>query len=337
MKKCFLALLCIIVELVHAQQRPQYTQYILNNYIINPALAGIENYTDIKISHRHQWVGIQDAPVTTYLTISSPINKKDDRTTATSFQMDGENPRGKAYWENYTAAAPHSGWGATIVNDKTGPLNRFSFYGTYAYHLGITARTSVSAGFSAGFTSNTLNASKLIFDNPIDPAVAGSRYLNKLRPDIAAGLWLYSADYFAGLSVQQILPQGLTFSNDTLKIKGNRAYPYIFLTAGYKFLLNDDISFIPSTVVRFAKPLPVGVDINVKFQYRDVVWMGANYRLQDGFAGMIGLNVSNTFNIGYAYDYTTSRLQTFTKGTHEIVLGFLIGNKYGDWCPRNLW
>jgi hypothetical protein len=72
-------------------------------------------------------------------------------------------------------------------------------------------------------------------------------------------------------------------------------------------------------------------------QYRDLAWIGASFRLDDGFAGMMGVNVSNTFNVSYAYDYTTTRLNTVSKGTHEIVLGFLIGNKYGDWCPRNVW
>src|SRR3954470_16811434 len=76
-----------------AQQQPHYTQYILNQYILNPALTGIENYTDIKLSHRHQWVGLQDAPVTTYLTVHTPIGKKDYRTTATSSSVPGENPR----------------------------------------------------------------------------------------------------------------------------------------------------------------------------------------------------------------------------------------------------
>src|SRR5438105_14030797 len=102
---------------LQAQQKPEYTQYILNNYILNPALTGIENYTDIKISHRHQWVGLQDAPVTTYLTIHKPIGKKDDRTTATSFEKPGENPRGKSYWEEYEAAKPHHGIGLKIIND----------------------------------------------------------------------------------------------------------------------------------------------------------------------------------------------------------------------------
>src|SRR5574339_1065151 len=80
-----------------SQQKPHYTQYILNQYVINPAITGIENYVDVKLSHRHQWVGIQDAPVTTYLTIHSAIGKKDFRTSATSYRVPGENPRGKSY------------------------------------------------------------------------------------------------------------------------------------------------------------------------------------------------------------------------------------------------
>jgi len=281
------------------QQRPHYTQYILNNYIINPAVAGIENYTDIKISHRHQWVGILDAPVTTYVTIHGSIGKEDTRTNPTTFVPEGENPRGQAYWESYTSAQPHHGWGFTMINDKTGPLNRFSVYGTYAYHLGIGPRTSLSGGISVGLTNNALNTSKLLFDNPIDPAVASSGYLNKMRPDVNAGLWLYSADFFAGISAQQIMNQGLEFSGNTLTTS-TKSYPHLFVTAGYKLYANEDISIIPSAVLRYVNPLPLGVDLNVKAQYRDRVWLGAGYRLKDGLSAMAGVNISNVMNIGYA-------------------------------------
>ena len=58
MKRNLLTLaLCAIVLVGFAQQKPHYTQYILNNYILNPALTGIENYTDVKMSARDQWVG----------------------------------------------------------------------------------------------------------------------------------------------------------------------------------------------------------------------------------------------------------------------------------------
>lgn len=336
MKKFLFGCALFIPMMVQAQQRPHYTQYILNNYIINPALAGIENYTDVKLSHRHQWVGIQDAPVTTYFTIHGAIGKNDTRTTATSYLPEGENPRGKAYWENYESAKPHHGWGVQVINDNTGPLNRFSAYGSYAYHLGLNANTSLAAGVSLGMTNNALNTNKLLFDNPIDPAVANSGYLNRVRPDVNLGLWLYSSDYFAGLSVLQIIPQGLSFAGDTLKVD-RKAYPHIFLTGGLKLYASDDISIIPSAVLRYVNPLPLGVDLNVKAQYQDRFWVGGGYRINDGISAMVGLSISSMFNIGYAYDYTMSKLQNFSRGTHEIVIGFMLGNKWGDMCPRNLW
>src|SRR5258706_3276661 len=119
-----------------AQQRPHYTQYILNNYILNPAISGIENYTDLKLSARDQWIGLDGAPQTFYLTIHGPLGKKDYRTSATSYDVPGQNPRGKSYWENYTAAEPHHGIGFSMINDRTGSYNRFTTYATYAYHLG---------------------------------------------------------------------------------------------------------------------------------------------------------------------------------------------------------
>src|SRR4249920_3022539 len=104
MKKFFsiTALSCLLSLTAFSQAKPFYTQYILNNYILNPAVTGIENYTDVKLSYRNQWAGINGAPVTTYFTIHSPINKSDYKTTATSFEVPGENPRGKQYWDNYT-------------------------------------------------------------------------------------------------------------------------------------------------------------------------------------------------------------------------------------------
>jgi type IX secretion system PorP/SprF family membrane protein len=322
-----------------AQQRPYYTQYILNNYLINPAVAGIENYWDMKISHRLQWVGLQDAPVTTYFTLHGPLKKAAyANDNATSFRTPGENPRGANYWRNYTAPDPHHGVGFTMLNDKTGPLNRFAAYGTYAYHLGLSPTTSLSAGVSAGFTNMSLDASKLNFGTTtVDPAVAGSGLINTIKPDISAGLWLYSADYFIGLSAQQIIPQQIAFSDNTVYLERGKLVPHLFLSAGMRFQLSDDVSFLPSTLIRYVSPLPMGFDVNAKFQYQDLIWAGASYRHQDGIAGMVGLNISRTINVGYSYDLQTSQLNTVSKGTHEILIGFLIGNRYGDWCPRNLW
>jgi type IX secretion system PorP/SprF family membrane protein len=323
---------------LHAQQRPHYSQYILNNYILNPAITGIENYTDVKFSHRHQWVGIEGAPVTTYFTIHAPIGKKDYRQTNTSFNMKGENPRGKQYWEQYTSAAPHHGIGMQIIDYKTGPLSRFSAYATYAYHLGISAQTSLSGGIMIGMSQWTLNRNQIKWGSldPSDPAIAQNSELRKWKPDIGIGVWLYSSDYFIGLSAQQLLPTTYSFDANG-NYKGVSTKAHIFLSGGYRFFLDDDISMLPSLMVRYIDVAGLLIENNVKFQYQDKLWLGANVRYGEGFAAMAGLNISQTLNISYAYDILTSRLRTVSKGTHEIMVGFILGNRYGDWCPRNVW
>lgn len=338
-------LLFLTVYSIFAQQRPYYTQYILNNYIINPAVAGIENYWDVKVSHRHQWVGLDGAPVTTYFTIQGPLTKSGfPRQNTTSFRPQGENPRGRNFLEDYRSTDPHHGLGLTILNDKTGPLNRFALCGTYAYHLPLNETTSFSAGVSLGIQNLHLNTGMLDFGEqyPIDPVVANSSYINNIKPDISLGVWIYSVRWFAGLAAQQIVPEKIGFNNgklggDSVTIINGKLIPHLFLQAGYRVLLGDDISFLPSFTAKYVNPVPLSFDINIKFQYRDIIWVGASMRPDDGFAAMVGINVSSTFNIGYSYDLTTSRLNTVSNGTHEIVLGFLLGNRYGDWCPRNVW
>lgn len=338
MKRNILVLWFSLISLLcGAQQRPHYTQYLLNNYILNPALSGIENYVDLKISSRDQWVGLAGAPQTAYLSMHGPIGKKDFKTTATSFAVPGENPRGSSYWENYTASEPHYGAGLTVINDRTGLYNRFSIAGTFAYHLGLSPKTNLSAGFSGGFTNFSFNAAKAQAADPNDPALAAGGTMKRLRPDIGAGLWLYAADYFIGASVQQLIPQKVNFVDDANY--GIKIVPHVFATAGYRFLLTEDINVLPS--VMFKTTLGAAInpqfDLNVKFQYRDLVWLGGSYRLTDGYAAMLGLNVANTFTVGYSYDFTQTALNTASRGTHEFVIGFLIGNSYGDTCPRNIW
>lgn len=338
-KGYFLVMLIGMVVVTQAQQRPYYTQYIMNNYIINPAVAGIENYWDVKASHRVQWVGLQDAPVTTYITAHGRLKKDPyQSSTATGFRAKGMNPRGEAYWRDYTAAEPHHGVGFTMLNDKTGPLNRFAAYGTYSYHLGLSPTTNLSAGVSVGFTNLSLDASKLNFGNTtVDPAVASSGVINRLKPDISAGLWLYSKDYFVGLAAQQIIPQNVAFSDNNFSLTQGKLVPHLFLSAGYRLTISDDFNLLPSMLIRYISPLPLGFDINAKLQYQDFLWAGTSFRYKDGFAAMVGLNLSNTLNIGYSYDIQTSRINTISRGTHEILIGFLLGNRYGDWCPTKLW
>ncbi len=325
--------------MAQAQAKPFYTQYILNNYILNPGVTGIENYTEIKLSNRNQWTGINGAPVTTYFSIHAPIGKEDLRTSATSFEIPGDNPRGNRLWEQYTPPDPHHGVGFIAMNDKAGYLNRWSLNASYAYHKPLSIKTTFSAGINAGITSVNLDRSKIDWANldPNDPAIGISTgELKRVKPEIGAGLWFYSAKYFIGVSVLNIIPGKVKFvTNDKY---GTYYTPNYFLTAGYRFSLTDEIMAMPSVMVQYWQPQLMGLHTSLKLQYLDKVWIGGSYRFSDlisGYSAMAGINVSNAFNISYAYENaTTSRLRTYTKNTHEIMLGFILGNKFSQACPR---
>ncbi len=329
-----------------AQQLPYFTQYVLNNFLLNPAVAGIDNYTDIKASHRIQWLGLQDAPVTTYLTVSAPTVRKlydVDRETPTSVYPHGRNPM--LGGDAYQPPDAHSGIGFTVMNDATGPLNHFSANVAYAYHLKITDETNLSLGLSAGITQLSIDASKLNFGgggDSYDPAIGNVKdgILNKINPDLNAGLWLYSKNYFVGLSALQILPDKLYFSSSSSQnqlVTPGKLFPHLFAQAGYKMNLDEDITFLPSIMVRYINPLPTSFDINAKVEYQNMIWAGASYRYQNGFAAMLGFNINYCVNIGYSYDYSTSALNAVSSGSHEILVGFLIGNKYNDYYPHHAW
>jgi len=327
----------LFVLVGRSQQRPHYTQYILNNYILNPALSGIENYTDVKLSARDQWVGLNGAPKTVYFSIHGPIGKKDDKMNATSFSTPGENPRGKNYWQDYTASEPHHGIGLTVISDKTGLYSHFSADVSYAYHIGISPRTNIAAGFSGGVAQVGYNRAKATPVDPNDPALGGNNgSIQKIVPDLNAGIWIYSADYFIGVAAQQVIPERVDFGSENT---GFKLIPHYFATAGWRFLLNEEINALPSVMMKY---IPNGgtktqFDINLKLQYLDKIWAGGSYRMQDGYAAMIGVNINSTFNVGYSYDLSKTKLNTVSYGTHEIVLGFLLGNRYADTCPRNVW
>jgi type IX secretion system PorP/SprF family membrane protein len=339
MKKTTTILFCLTIFTAgFSQQRPHYTQYILNNYILNPALSGIENYTDVKISGRDQWSGLNGAPQTFYLSMHTPLGKQDYKTSATSFAVPGENPRGNMYWQSYEASAPHHGVGLSIVNDRTGNISRFNANVSYAYHLGLSPTMNLAAGFAAGIGKTSYDRSKATPTNSSDPLLGNNNAIfTKISPDLSAGLWLYTGNYFVGVSAQQIIPQKL--QTNAADNNEGKLLPHLFATAGYRFLLSEDINAIPSFMLKYipGSPVPPQADVNIKLQFRDLFWAGGSYRVDNGYAAMVGLNIGNTFNFGYAYDFTVTPINTASHGTHEVVIGFLLGNRYADTCPRNVW
>lgn len=319
---------------VCAQQRPQYTQYLFNNYLLNPALSGMENYIDFKAGLRRQWTGIDNAPRTEFMSAHWNLGSDYLWKNPLSMPDKDDNPMSRNYMQNYTASPAHHGMGATVVLDKTGPISRLDANLTYAYHLQLSGTLNMSVGAAVGITRIGLDINQLSLENPYDPALSGT-VISQVKPDLGVGVWLYGARFFAGASVQQILPQKLAFTTDPNYTSGKEV-PHVFLTMGYKLFIDDEISLIPSFMLK-SNPTPVSVDANLKLAFKDRIWLGGSYRYGDSFSAMAGLNISKLFNLTYSYDFTTSDLNKVTYGSHEIVLGVQLNNVYQVMSSMRMW
>jgi len=326
--KKFIVILALFASFTaFSQQKPQYTQYIFNQYLLNPALSGIENYIDFKGGYRKQWSGITDAPQTSFVAAHWALGDNQLWSNAlTAFPEQTGNPMDRNYMQNYMSSPSHHGMGVTAVLDKTGPVKRLDANVTYAYHLQLSNNFNLSAGVAAGISSISLDVNALTFDTPYDPAL-NRALINQVKPDLSIGLWLYGARMFAGISVQQILPQKLSFTGENSYNLGKEV-PHYFATAGYKFFVDEEISAIPSVMVKYVSPVPVSVDLNMKLAFKDKVWLGGSYRKDDSFSAMAGFNIGKMVNLTYSYDFSTSALNQVSNGSHEIVLGLMLNNIY---------
>jgi type IX secretion system PorP/SprF family membrane protein len=315
-----------------AQQPTQYTQYTFNELLVNPAVTGIESYWDVKAGYRSQWTGLQGAPVTKYFTISIPLNKNYSLNDYSQMTRNSDNPYGRNDVESYSSSVSHSGIGLSLVSDQAGLLNQTHIDASYAYHVQVTEKLNLAAGVSVGLNDILLDISQLKLANAIDPFLSNGGN-NQLKPELALGIWCYGSSFFIGASVQQLLPQAINTSAQTT----GKIYSQYFITAGSKLYLSDDVTLLPSLMIRPIDGAAMVYDINTKLAFTDKFWIGGAYRKNDALMASFGFNIGSLITLGYAYEYSTTELNSVSNGTHEIMLGLFLNNNYNTTSPRHSW
>lgn len=293
-----------------AQQEAQYSQYMNNNYLLNPGATGVEDYIDVKLSYRTQWVGLEGAPRTYYASINSSLGKW--RTTDKRTRRD--------------LRRPFHAIGGYVYRDETGPISRTSGYVSYAYNVVITPTLRAALGMSVGVQQFSVDGSKLRFFT--DPDIVAPSDASRVL-DGSVGLWVYSPSVFVGVSSTQLLANKLDFSyglNQLGANVGNSLRRHYFLTGGVRLPLTDDWSVIPSVLVKAVSPAPLAVDVNAKLKYQDLLWAGVSWRLNDAAVAMVGFNYEQ-LALSYSYDTGASRLANYHSGSHEVLLGLRIKKK----------
>lgn len=308
-----------------AQQRPQYSQYMLNNYLLNPAVAGTTEHYDLRSGYRLQWLGFEDAPRTFYASAHGQIGA-----------YHGPN-KGR----HRNDSRRHHGIGAMVVNDVTGPTSRTSAYLSYAYNMRLFGGFRGSFGAFAGAQQFRIDSEKFKVNkegdlskiDPNSPLLTSD--LSKIVPDASFGFWLYDKNFYAGASIHQIF-QNKLFFNDYLAGM-NKLNNHYFVTAGYKFMVNKEIAIIPSTLIKFVSPAPVSFDINTKVRYKDLAFAGLSYRSDNSFVVLAGVVISQMIEVGYSFDYATSTIGKFDSGSHEIMVGFKLKQRGNVYSPSDFW
>jgi type IX secretion system PorP/SprF family membrane protein len=268
-----------------AQQDPLYSQYMFNYLSINPAYAGSVNVLSLTAVTRHQWVGIDGAPVTQSFSIHSPI---------------------KAY---------NIGLGINLFRDKSGPISNNAFQVNFSYKLLVNKQTFLSFGLVSGVNNAYINVAEIANMNYDDPAFYSN--LNKYKPTFGAGLYVYNKTAYAGFSVPNLVEN--YYQNSTVNWKHRRHY---FFAAGKVFTLSDAFLFKPTTMLRWVQNAPLSVEATASFIYNEKFWFGATYRHADAIGALVCYQISPQLKIGYSYDISISKLSSYNSGSHELLLTY---------------
>ncbi len=307
-----LVLMLAMPMLLSAQQEVTYSQYMFNNLLVNPAYAGYKESININLLNRNQWVGVNGAPVTQ------------------SFIIDG------AFFNNNNV-----GLGLAVLNDKAGLQGQTSVLANYAYRLPVGYNDArLSFGIGVGATQYSLNADKAIVGDKSDLNFTGNRY--HLSPNASLGLFYNDDRFYAGLSANNLLTNILNKKNNS---SNDVVLPpiHMFLTVGALIDVNNDVKFKPSLMYRDDPRNRGNFDVNASFLFKDVLWLGASYRLsvdmwkknvgtsaifqQNSLVGLVEVYVAKSLRLGYAYDYGLSKLKSLSAGSHEFSIGLILGNQ----------
>ncbi len=268
-----------------AQQDAQYTQYMFNGLVLNPAYAGSREATSITAIYRNQWVKMPGAPKT----LSASV---------------------------HTAVGEKNGVGLMLESDQIGAHSRFSLYGSYAYRL-LLGEGKLSLGVQAGILNYSSDWSKVNnIKDADDPNFVGQD--SKLLPNFGIGAYYYLERFYVGASIPHLLNGAL----DDLE-KTSVYDRHYFLTSGAVFDISPAVKLKPSILIKSVpSAAPISADLNLSFLIQDALWVGGSYRFGDAVALLMEYQFVNGLRLGYSYDFNISNLNSYNRGSHEIMVGW---------------
>jgi len=325
-----------ITSVVFGQQAPQFTQFMQTGNVFNPALTGINKYTDAKIGYRKQWAGLPNSPTTLFASVSGQFGATQDESPSMSLPV-----RGRLSSQFQTSkAVEHKrsmkhAIGGYIISDQTSPTALNIGNLSYALHLPLGSKWNLSLGAGLSVSQTSLNRDKLNVDVSTDPGI-GSGTNSKINPDVNLGAFVSSDRVFFGYSANYLFRNKIYSLSDKSTLVAQQRVHH-FGVIGFRVDLNETWYLSPAAMVKYVDGAPLSSDVYCRVGYKDVMWFGPSFRNQDSFSGFLGFNLSNMLSLSYSYDYNYSQLNASSNGSHEVILGFRFVGTGSKFSRPSMW
>jgi type IX secretion system PorP/SprF family membrane protein len=273
---------------LHAQQEPQYSQYMYNTLTVNPGYTGSTGGLDAILLHRSQWIGIDGAPRTQVLAVHSPV------------------------WNERV------GLGLSAVNDRIGPADELYIDGNFSYTLYLGMQGRLAFGLKAGARILNIDWSRGRYYQEGDPLL-NTNINNRAAATIGSGVYYYTDKWYAGVSVPNFIRDN--YYDDIQETVVSDRLHYYFI-GGYVFDLTGSIKFKPAVLGKVVSGSPVTVDASANFLFQEKFTFGASYRWDDSVSALAGFQITEQLFAGYAFDYSVTELNKYNDGSHEFILRF---------------
>ncbi|MDW7693680.1 type IX secretion system membrane protein PorP/SprF [Flammeovirgaceae bacterium SG7u.111] len=297
-KLLLLPIILLTLTALHAQQDPQFSQYMFNQLYLSPAAAGI-NAEDIEFTviHRSQWLGYSPsfddggAPTTQVASASMPLTKY------------------------------NLGLGLNMVNDQLGAETNQTFRLSLAYQLKLK-KGVLALGVSGGMYNYSIDFDKLRFVDPDDPFNNQSGKQSQFTPDFSAGLYFKPNNnkFYLGVGVNHLNEAEFTFDTD----EGyNTLKQHLNIFGGVNLDLSRTVVLTPSFIVKSDMNV-FSFEASAIATFNQKIYAGLSMRELESAIALVGLHLlkDNKLRVGYAFDYTLEARNAKETTSHEILLTY---------------
>lgn len=289
MKKLLFPLLLLLSFTAYSQLNPMGTMYYQNQYLNNPAMAGITRGWEANAAYKAQWTAVDGAP---------------------SMQ---------AVTATYGSENTKVGAGLSFYNETSGIIQRTNIKGSFAYHLPLTNGSSyIDFGLSAGVMNEWIDFSKVRGDQ-------GDISLNNFNQRKL----YFDGDFGIAFRTNRLTVQGAVpnmkrfFNRDLVRTVIDRSK--YFGAVSYKFLSPSSVLSVlePKLTYRGIENYRDIVDLGLNTQFwGNKLLLSSIYHSTNSFTIGAGTTYQNQLSILVLYTSNTSDLQNYTNGEFEIGLKY---------------